>query len=231
MRLIVDEKHIEKREKIGGIAPFVGLALLLLATAVLFLKPEWAWATMISVWVGFIISLVGGYLGVRYVGPLAHHKKVPQALKGLDNSFALLVYKTPAPFVLVDPGGVTTVFVRSQGGEISYWDWKWRHREKLGLLRRFAGMEGLGKPDQLAAMEVADFHRFLKKHGMEAEDVPVRPVVLFVDPDAKLTIEGEPPVPVLRAAEFKRWLRRDGRRPKMAEDARVQLFEVLGIEV
>ena len=231
MRLIVNEQHIAKRTKIGEIAPFVGLVLLIAATVLIFLKPDWTWATMVFVWVGFVISLIGGYLGSRYLGPMAHHKKVPEVLKGLDNSFALLVHKTPAPFVLVDAGGVTTILVRSQSGQITYQNGAWRHREKLGLLRRFAGQEGVGKPHRLAEMEAEDFRRFLGKRLPEGVDVPVRPVILFVNPDAKLDIEDLSPVPIFRASELKRWLRRDGRRSKLSEEVRQQLFEALGIEM
>lgn len=231
MRLVVNEPHIEKRTKIGEIAPFVGLILLIAATALIFLRPDWTWATMIFIWVGFVISLVGGYLGNRYLGPLAHHKKVPEVLKGLENSFALLVYKTPVPFVLVDAGGLTTILVRSQSGQIVYRNGTWRHREKLGLLRRFAGQEGLGKPDRLAELEAEDLRRFLGKRLPEGVDVPVRPVILFVNPDAQIDLEETPPVPAFRTSELKRWLRRDGRRPKLSEAVQQQLFAALGIEV
>lgn len=230
MRLIVDEKRIERRVKIGSLAPFLGLLFLIVPLVLVFLKPEWSWATMILIWVGFIISLVGGYLGSRYLGPLAHHKKVPEALKGLDNSYTLLVYKTPVPFVLVDAGGVTTILVRSQGGHVSYQQGKWRHREKMGILKRFAGMEGVGKPHKLAQVDVEEFRRVLRKRLPEDVDVPVRPVVLFVDSDVHLDIHEEPPVPVFRMSELKRWLRREGNRPKMSEEVREQLYAALGID-
>lgn len=231
MRLVVDEKHIEKRVKIGGLAPFVGLILLIVPVVIVFIRPEWSWATMIIIPIGFLMSLVGGYLGTRYLGPLAHHTRVPEALKGLDNTYTLLIYKTPVPFVLIDPGGATTISVRSHGGEISYQNGKWRHREKMRMLKQFAGMEGLGKPHKLAEMDAEEFRRFLRKNLSGEVDVPVRSVILFVDPDVKLDIDDGLSVPAFRASELKRWLRRDGRRVKMSEDAQKQLCAVLDIEM
>jgi len=229
MRLIANESHIKSRTRVGELAPFSGLLILAVATLVVFWKPEWSWATLLLIWVGFIISLIGGYLGGRYVGPLAHHKKVPEALKGLENSFTLLMYKTPAPFVLVDAGGVTVITVRSQSGKIAYQNSKWQHKEKMGWLRRFAGQEGVGRPDQLAMIDMEEFQRFLRKRLPEGVEVPVRTVILFVHPDAEVTAEGSP-VPVFRIPELKRWLRREGRRPNLSKDVLQQLTEALKIE-
>jgi hypothetical protein len=229
MRLISNESQIKIRTRMGELAPLVGLGLLVAATVVTFGKPEWSWAMLIVVWVGFVVVIIGGFFGGRYVGPLAHHKKVPEALKGLENSFMLLMYKTPAPFVVVDAGGCTTIMVRSQSGQIIYQNGKWRHQEKMGWLKRFAGQEGVGRPDQMAQLEMEDLQRFLRKRLPEGAEVPVRPVILFVHPDAVVEVEGSP-IPVFRAAELKRWLRREGRRPNLPKETLEALYAALGIE-
>ncbi len=229
MRLIVNESQIKTRTRIAEITPLLGLGLLVAATALAFLKPEWSWITLIVVWVGFVASLIGSYFGGRYMGPLAHHKKVPDALKGLENSFTLLVYKTPAAFVLVDAGGLTVILVRSQGGRITYANGKWKHQEKMGRLKRFAGQEGVGRPEQMAQVEVDDLQRFLRKRLPEGVEIPVRAVILFVHPDVVLEVEN-PPMPVFRTPELKRWLRKEGRRPNLPKETLAQLYAALGIE-
>lgn len=228
MRLIANEQQIKTRTRMGEIAPLLGLGLLALGTVFAFMKPEWSWITLLAVWIGFVASLIGGYLGGRYLGPLAHHKKVPEALKGLENSFTLLVYKTPAPFVVVDGGGLTTIMVRGQTGQIAFQDGKWHHKEKMGWLKRFAGQESLGRPDQLASLEVEDLRRFLRKRLPEGVEIPVRPVILFIHPDAVVEAEGSP-VPVFRTAELKRWLRKEGRRPNLPKETLELLYTALGI--
>lgn len=229
MRLIVNEPHISKRTRIGELAPFGGLIVLVVATVLIFWKPELTWLTLLIIWIGFVISLIGGFLGSRYLGPMAHHKRVPEVLKGLENSYALLMYKLPVPFVLVDNGGVTVITVRSQAGAITYRNGRWQHKEKLGWLRRFAGQEGLGRPDRLAALEVEEMERLLAKRLPGGVTVPVRPVILFVNPDAQLDVI-DPAVPVLRGAEFKRWLRRESWPAKLSAETQKQLAEALGIE-
>jgi hypothetical protein len=140
-----------------------------------------------------------------------------------------LVYKTPAAFLLVDAGGLTVIFVRSQGGLITYANGKWKHKEKMGRLKRFAGQEGVGRPEQLAQVEVEDLQRFLRKRLPEGMEIPVRAVILFVNPDVTLEIEN-PPMPVFRTPELKRWLRKEGRRPNLPKETLTQLYEALGIK-
>lgn len=229
MRLIANERQIKIRTRMGEIAPLVGLGLLFAGMALLFLKPEWFWIASIGIWVGFVASMIGSYFGGRYLGPLAHHKKVPEALKGLENSFTLLVYKTPAAFLLVDAGGLTVILVRSQGGRITYANGKWKQQEKMGALKRFAGQEGVGRPEQMAQLEVEDLQRFLRKRLPEGVEIPLRAVILFVHPDVVLEVEN-PPMPVFRTPELKRWLRKEGRRPNLPKETLAQLYAALEIE-
>ncbi|MEJ5310178.1 MAG: hypothetical protein WHX52_10420 [Anaerolineae bacterium] len=228
MRLIINESQVKTRTRMGEIAPLLGFGFGVGGIVLMFWKPEWFWIASIIVWVGLLASLIGTYFVGRYVGPLAHHKRVPEALKGLENSFTLLVYKTPAPFVLVDGGGLTVIFVRSQGGRITYANGKWKQQEKMGALKRFAGQEGLGRPEQMAQVELDDLRRFLRKRLPEGVEIPLRAVILFVHPDVVLEVEN-PPLPVFRTSELKRWLRKEGRRPNLPQETLAQLYAALGI--
>jgi hypothetical protein len=227
MRIIANETKIERRTKIGEIAPFAGLITLVIATVLIFVKPEWMWSTLILVWIGLLISLTGGYLGDRYVGEQAHHRRIPESLKGFDDNYTLLMYKAPVPFVFIEPGGVTVITVKSQAGEVRYEDGRWRHQQKLGWLRRFAGQESLGRPGRLAEAEVEVLADKLDERLPEDVDVPIRPVIVFTHPDVQLHAE-EAPIPAVRAAEFKRWLRKNPLDPPLSDEAQAALAEALG---
>jgi hypothetical protein len=223
MEIVANESHINTRRKIGERAPFVGLLLLVI-------RPEWIWATMALVWVGFLVSLIGSYLGERYVGPNAYHKRVPEALKGLGGEYVLLMYRLSSSFVLLEPGGLTVISVKSQAGEVTFEDGRWAHKQHLGILRRFAGQEALGRPDRYAQAEIDAVRRELEKLFPEGyADVPVRGVILFTNPNVVLHIRGDIPVPALRAAELKRWLRRKPLKPTLPDQIRDALYEVLGV--
>jgi hypothetical protein len=229
MQIVTNEPFIAVRRKIGERAPFIGLLVLAAATVMLFVKPDWTWYVMILIWVGFVISIIGTYFGDRFVGTMAHHKKVPEALKGLDNTHTLLVYKSPIPFVLLGPGGVTTITVRSHGGKVTFADGRWKHREKMSFFRRLAGQEGLGSPDRMAEAEAQIIRNHLKGRVSGEVEAPVQPLVLFIDPQVQLDAEGSS-VPVVRAADLKRWLRKDGRQTKLSDALLVQIATAFGVE-
>ncbi|MGC9469773.1 MAG: hypothetical protein ACP5HS_14345 [Anaerolineae bacterium] len=231
MKIIANESQIETRRKIGERAPFIGLLVLAAATVLFFLRPGWLWATMVIVWIGFLISLTGTYLGDRYVGPNAHHKRVPEALKGLSNGYTLLMYQLPTPFVLVEPGGLTVITVKSQGGKVSFREGRWRHRQSLGFLRRFAGQESLGQPHKMAEVEREHLESRLGKRLPGEEEIPVRAVVLFSNPDVELIVQDEEvPIPALRAAELKRWLRKNPLRPQLSDETLKRVAEALDLD-
>ena len=229
MRVIANESHIETRTKLGEWAPLAGLIVLAISTAIIFIEPARIWISMILVWIGFLISIIGSYLGNRYVGPMAYHKKVPEALKGMTDDYTLLIYELPVPFVLVEPGGLTTITVKAHGGEVKYEKNSWQHQEKLGFLRKLAGQETLGRAHRFALSEAERLQKYLDKRLPEDMEAPVRPVLLFIHPDIYLEAE-DSPVPALRAAEFKRWLRKDGRRTRLPDETREKLHAVLPIE-
>ncbi|MGC9522506.1 MAG: hypothetical protein ACP5HG_11580 [Anaerolineae bacterium] len=231
MQIVANESRIKTRTKIGERAPFLGLLVLAVSTVLIFVRPEWIWATMALVWVGFLISLTGSYLGDRYVGPNAHHKKVPAALKGMDDDYTLLMYETATPFILVEPGGLTVLTVKSQGGTVIYEGGRWKHRQRMGILRRFAGQESLSQPHKMAQAEQEYVEDMLAKRLPEEMDVPVRGVILFTNDDVLLEVDEESvPVPALRAAELKRWLRRNPLRPQLSDEVREALADALELE-
>jgi len=229
MRIIINEAHITTRTRIGERAPFIGIALLFIAIVLILFLPEWLWVSMLLVWVGFVVALIGSYLGDRYVGALAHHKKVPEAFRKLNDQYTLLVYQTFVPFVLLGPEGVTIITVKSQGGQVTYQNGKWRHHEKLGILRRMAGQEALGRPDRMAQAEATDFSRFLHKQLPEGVEVPVYPLLLFINPNVKVDAI-DSPVPALLSSKAKRWLLKKGRSAPLSEQVFQYVRQVLGIE-
>jgi hypothetical protein len=230
MQIIANESHIDTRRKIGERAPFAGLLVLALSVVLVFARPEWIWQTMIVVWVGFLISLIGSYLGDRFVGPNAQHRRVPEALKGLDNSYILTMYQFPVPFVLIEPGGLTVMTIKSQGGVVKFENGRWQHRQKMGFLRRFAGQESIGRPHRTAEAEKEYLEGYLAKRLPEGVEIPVRALLLFTNPDLELHANPETvPLPALRAAELKRWIRKEPLRPHLSNEARRALADVLDL--
>jgi hypothetical protein len=228
MRIVTNETYIERRQKAGEILTLGGMGTLIATLVIYTIKPEWALFTLLLMVIGFFGSLVGSYFVQRFAGPRAHHEVMPKALKGFGDDYVLFMYTLPVPFALLEPGGVTVFLVKAQGGTVSYEDGKWQHQQKLKILRQFAGEEALGRPERQLQPLVEDMEAYLNEHLPEEVDVPVRGIVVFIDPEVQVEVD-DAPITALRDAELKSWLRNAGRRSRLPAEIRQTVAEVLGV--
>ncbi|MDY7076040.1 MAG: nuclease-related domain-containing protein [Chloroflexota bacterium] len=229
MRVVRNERRIHVSSSIGQYATLAGLLALVAGLVISFVRPEWFVLMLVSLVLGFSLSVVGGFLSDRFVGPLAHHDALAGALKGLDDQYTLLQYTLPASHVLLGPGGCTAFVVKAQGGQVTYQeDGRWKHRQKGKLFRQFAGQEAVGAPNFEAERQVQKLGRWLACNLPDVE-VPVRPVIVFVNPDVTLDADGSP-VPTFYGKKVKAWLRGPGKRKLLPADVHRQLTEALGIQ-
>jgi len=229
MRVVANEKYISRRAAVGKYSSIAGLAVLFAALVFSFTRPSslllMQSALMGATLVGVLLSFVGGYYADRFVGPVAHYRRVRAALKGLDKRYVLLQYVLPAPHVLLGPGGLTVLVVRAQPGEIEYADGRWHHRQRAKFLRQLVGQEALGLPELDVERQVARVTRYLEKH-LPGVEVEVRGVVLFIHPEVKLNLK-DPPVPVFYGKKVKSWLRGPGAGKALPAEVRRRLEKVL----
>ena len=226
MRIIRNERHIGARSFVGRYATLAGLGALLAALIISFVKPEWIVLMLVCVTVGIGLSIVGGFFAERYVSPLAHHDALARALKGLDDRHALLQYVLPASHVLLEPGGCTVFVVKTHGGQVTYDDGRWKHRQRGKFFRQFAGQEGLGLPHLEAESQMLKLERYLDRHLPDVE-VPVRAAIVFANPN--LTLEAaDSPMPTFYGKKVKAWLRGPGKLKPLPAAVRRQLAEAIG---
>lgn len=228
MRIIRNERRIRAFGSIGQYGSLAGLLALLVGLILSFVKPDWFALMLASVTLGLSLSIIGGFFADRYAGPLAHHKALAQALKGLGNEYVLLQHLLPVPHLLVEPGGCTVFVVKGQGGQVTYEDGKWKHQQRAKFFRQFAGQEAVGAPEADAGRQARKMEQWLSKQLPDAE-VPVRPVVLFVNPDVTLEVD-DPPVPTFHGKKVKAWLRGPGKLKPLPPAVQSQLAQALGID-
>jgi len=227
MRIIRNERHIRVSSFVGRYATLTGLLALLAGLIISFVKPGWLTSMLLSVTLGLILSIVGGFFADRYASPLAHHEALSKALKGLDDNYVLLQYVLPASHVLVEPGGCTAFVVKAQGGQATCdKDGRWKHRQRGKFFRQFAGQEGLGLPHLDAAYQVRKLERWLERHLPDVE-VPMRAAIVFVNPDVTLDADNSP-VPAFYGKKVKAWLRGPGKLKPLPDAMYRQLEEAIG---
>lgn len=229
MRIIRNERHIRISNSIGKYGLIAGLVILTAGFILSLFKMEWWGVIMATLIVGLAFAFVGGFFFDRYAGALAHHEALVNVLKGLDDRYTLFQYTLPAAHVLLEPGGCTVFVVKAQGGEVIYQgDGRWKHRQRGKFFRQFAGQEAVGVPHLEAEDQVRRLERWLSRQLPDVE-VPVRGVVVFVNPQVELQAE-DAPVPTFYGKKLKNWLRGPGRLKPLPNGVYQRLAEVLGVK-
>lgn len=196
MRVETNEKLLRRNRKIAqymffasfGI-PIVGLFLI---------NQQAATPTSQNVLVGFIIPLVvlpAAYiitmLSVRMANLWVRLPRpevvIPEGLKGVSSKSVLYnYYHLPARHVLIAPQGVFAIVTRFQDGQFAVDGEKWMTRKTtLGRLLGVFRMDSIGNPTEDARKAANHVKKLLEP---VAPDVPVQPVIVFVDPRAQVNI-------------------------------------------
>jgi len=225
MKLVVNTAFTTRREKLAQWTGLSGIAILLTGTAFSFLRPEVPVIPFITLIVGFLTTRVSLYLANRYLPQYRADTVVAQALKGLDDRYTLYAYALPVPAVLVEPGIVTLFLLKGQRGQVWYGDdGRWHHRASL-YWRLVGRDEPLGDPEREAEAALHKMRAFFEK-ALPGEEVPMRIVVLFTNPEVELKANGAP-LPALPLRRLKKWLRGAGRTQALSGRLRRQVIAAL----
>jgi hypothetical protein len=109
--------------------------------------------------------------------------------------------------------------LRSDRGKVSVQGDRWREPFSIGRFFTVFAREGVGNP----ALELEDQIKKLRAliaqaplpQGESAENVPIEPAAVFLNPEMQLTLEN-PSVTVLRADQLKDYVRRRAREVKVS---------------
>lgn len=120
-----------------------------------------------------------------------------EGLKGLSNRSVLYsYYHSPAQHVLICPQGVFAIVTRFQDGSYTVQGDRWiTHGGLLNALLRVLRQDGIGDPNYDAQRAAQHVRKLLAPF---APDVEVKPLIVFIDPRARLTLQN-PSIPILYA--------------------------------
>jgi hypothetical protein len=218
MKIIRNDKLIRRNSRIGMIATFGGLALLIGGMVFTFslhdqAKMGWIWLFVIT---GFIASQIGVSFGARFGRSPRPDELLDQALKGLDDRYAIFHYTTPVSHLLVGPAGAWLLLPRNQGGKVTYAKGRWR-QAKTGCIQsylRFFGQEGIGRPDLDIPVETQSLTKFFTKKHPDLEVPSIQAAVVFTNSAVELEVD-DAPVTSLPAKEMKEFIRKKAKEAPM----------------
>jgi hypothetical protein len=227
MKIIKNDKLIERNGKIGQWTSLAALIVLGAGMYISFTKPAWFIYSVLCLLLGFIMTQIGMYMGNRWGRSPRPDEKIDAGLKGLHSDFNMYHYSTPASHLLVGPAGVWVLIPYHQRGRVEYKKNRWRLSGGgflQGYMRLF-GQEGLGKPDIEADAETASVRKFVDKK-FEGENVPeIKAVLVFTNDEVELDVN-EAALPAMKLKQLKDFMRQESKKRTLNSDQIERIIEL-----
>lgn len=236
MKIIENEKLIKRNARIGQIATFAGLFVLIGGMVISFSRPELFIYSFLALLMGFILSQVGLYFGGRWGRKPRIDQVLNAGLKGLDSRHAIYHYTTPIAHLMVGPSGVWVIIARMQRGNITFSKGRWRQKTPNNPLRalgdwymRIFAQESIDRPDLEIKAELEQARQFISKLLGDNNVPEVKAVLVFTHPDVVLDIPEDetPPAPSVILKDLKELIRKSAKANSLSNTQVTQLQEAL----
>ncbi|MCL4560107.1 MAG: NERD domain-containing protein [Chloroflexi bacterium] len=207
MKIVTNEKLIQRNRRIGQVATVASL-LVLAGGLYLSFKPsaESVSISFAALLVGFLLSQVGIFFGNRWGRQPRPDQLLSASLKGLEEKYTLYNYTTPVSHLLLGPAGIWILLPYHQSGKITYDKGRWRQKGG-NLYLKFFAQEGIGRPDLEVKSGVEDLKRYLEKSFPEVEFPPIQAALVFTNEKTDIEVENAP-VPAISAKKVKEFIRK-----------------------
>jgi len=228
MKIIKNEKLIERNGKIGQWTSLAALGVLGLGMYISFAKPQFFTYSIICLVIGFIMTQIGMYMGSRWGRSPRPDEQLDTGLKGLQNEFNMYHYSSPVSHLLVGPSGVWVLLPYHQRGTISFEKNRWKMKGGgflQGYMRIF-GQDNLGRPELDAENEVLTLQKFFAKK-LNGSDIPeIKPILIFTADDVELDA-GDSPITAMKLKQLKEFMRQGGKNRTLSSEVIETLTGVL----
>jgi hypothetical protein len=224
MKIIKNEKLIERNRKIGSWTSLAALIVLGLGMYISFTRTELFIYSLAALLIGFTLTQIGMYMGNKYGRSPRPDEKLDTALKGLPNEFTIYHYNTPASHLLVGPAGVWLLKPYHQRGQVSFQKNRWR-MSGGGFLQsylRLFGQESMGRPEVEIENEITSLKKQLAKQ-MDESEIPETIALMVFTSDQVEIDAGDSPIPAIKVKQLKDFIRQ---RAKERLITQAQLAEV-----
>jgi hypothetical protein len=228
MKIIKNEKLIERNGKIGNWTSLAALAVLGVGMYISIVRTDLFVYALVALLIGFTLTQIGMYMGNRYGRKPRPDEKLDAGLKGLPGEFTMYHYTTPASHLLVGPAGVWLLMPYHQRGKVAFKTNRWQ-MSGGGFLQsymRIFGQESLGRPDIEIDNEIRGLQKYLAKHMDEADIPEIQPLMVFTADDVEIEGEGAT-IPALKLKQLKDFIRQKAKERKFPSLTITALNEVL----
>jgi hypothetical protein len=208
MKIIKNEKLINRNSKIGRYTSLGALAVLGIGMYISFTQPDlfiWALAALLA---GFTLTQIGMYFGNRWGRSPRPDEKLDAGLKGLPAGYVIYHWTTPVAHLLIGPAGIWVLMPYHQRGQVTYRKNRWK-MSGGGFLQnymRLFGQEGLGRPDLDAESEINSLRKSLAGEIEEGEIPEIKAALVFTADGINIDA-ADAPMPALSLKKLKEFMR------------------------
>ncbi|HEY64133.1 MAG TPA: NERD domain-containing protein [Caldilineae bacterium] len=225
MRVVTNDKLIERRARFGNIISWVGLGVLAAGMVASF-RPQYIYIAFACLIIGFIAANIGTYQLRRFGRRPRPDQVLSKGLRGFDDRYVFYAWMLPSPYVLIGPPGVFVFVTRDQSGRVICEGSNWRQPFRLTRIFTALGQEGLGNPTKELLGEIEHMKRWLAERLPDGEPPPVHGAVVFIHPRVELELK-DPTVPVLTANRLRSWFRNQAKKRALNERQREELESLI----
>lgn len=217
MKIIRNEKLVKRNARIGQIASFGGLGVLILGMVINIYRNDLIGLALGCLLFGFLLSQVGIYYGNRWGRKPLPDERLNAALKGFDDRWSIYHYNSPVTHLLVGPGGIWVLLPYYQQGKLKFSKGRW-NVSGGGPLRwymRVFFQEGLGRPDIESEEEVRSLRSFLSKTDPDLEQTDMEAVMVFTHDNIEIPDIENAPIQAVKIKDLKEYVRKQGKRSNL----------------
>ena len=228
MKIIKNEKLIERNGKIGQWMSLASLIVLGLGLYISFTVPEYIIYSIVCLVIGFTMTQISIYMGNRWGRSPRADEKFDAGLKGLHSDFVIYHFSSPVSHLLIGPSGAWVLHPLHQRGKISYQKNRWK-LSNGGFLQAYMsvfGQEGLGRPEIDAENEVQALRKFLAKKMDESTIPEIKPILVFTNDEIEVDA-GDSPIAAMRLKQLKEFMRQGGKNRSLSNEQIKALSDAL----
>lgn len=212
MKLVINEKYINRNKKIGGAIFIANLTILgigaYFAITGDMTKVYYSWIALV---LGFGLTRLSMYFMNRFSRTPRNDEILAEIFNKLRHEYTFFAYASPVNFLLLGPCRMWLPILVTSGGKISFENGKWNH-SGVSLFKRLIGQESLARPEQEVAEASKSIQDQLAKHGIPYDQQPaLEPIIVLMMTDTTTGDLKDAPYPVVTLPELKRFIRREDR--------------------
>lgn len=135
MKIIIDQKSVQRNATIGKILRWVSLGCMLTGLIAVFSEDIFSNPNLFTIFfsimiVGVLLSSVSGFFTSRFGKSPRPDELINKTFKGLDDRFQIFHYRSSIPHLLIGPAGLWSIIPTFIDGEIIYDEKKenWTHK-------------------------------------------------------------------------------------------------------